>query len=153
MYPQELLRQFVDEGKIKARTKWKEIYDALRNDERYIDLLGKPGSNPLELFWDVVDGLDQKLDAKIAGVSAAIKQHNSKLPAPEGSDDAMAVDGQENAVKPTPFTVDSDTKEDDFMALIKGEAADGTKTLSDADLREVFQHVRFSSFLRSDGRC
>ncbi|KAF7977604.1 hypothetical protein HWV62_3214 [Athelia sp. TMB] len=138
----ELMQQFVTEGKIKARTKWKEIYAMLQDDERYLSMLGNPGSNPLELFWDVVDELDQKLDGKIAGVSDAIKQHNSKLPMPEGGDDAMAVDGQETTDKPKEFSVDSETKEEDFIALVKAETVEGAKALSDADLKEVFQHLR-----------
>jgi pre-mRNA-processing factor 40 len=28
-------------------------------------MLGNPGSNPLELFWDVVDMFDQQLDTMI----------------------------------------------------------------------------------------
>jgi pre-mRNA-processing factor 40 len=43
-----------------------------------LKLLGNPGSNPLELFWDVVDGLDQKLDAKVEEVQAALKRMSEK---------------------------------------------------------------------------
>ena len=56
-----LLKELVDAGKLKARSKWKEVYPSFSDDKRYLDMLGNPGSNPLELFWDVVDDLDQKL--------------------------------------------------------------------------------------------
>lgn len=68
----------LDAGKIKARTKWKEVYPDITIDKRYLNLLGNPGSNPLELFWDVVDGLDQKLDEKVELVDNALKSGSEK---------------------------------------------------------------------------
>lgn len=50
------------------------MYPFIAPDERYLGLLGIPGSNPLELFWDIVDKLDQKLDAKVALVEGALNQ-------------------------------------------------------------------------------
>ena len=44
----------VGSGTIKARCKWKDIYPLFRDDERYLNLLGKLGSNPigtLSTFW------------------------------------------------------------------------------------------------------
>ena len=75
---QELLKELLDAGKIKARTKWKEVYPDITIDKRYLNLLGNPGSNPLELFWDVVDGLDQKLDEKVELVDNALKSGSEK---------------------------------------------------------------------------
>ncbi|KAE9399919.1 hypothetical protein BT96DRAFT_957117 [Gymnopus androsaceus JB14] len=75
----ELLQSLVASGDIKARTKWKEVYPKFKDDDRYTNMLGNPGSNQLELFWDVVDALDQKLDAKIAVVTNALS--NVKEPA------------------------------------------------------------------------
>ena len=70
----------IESGNIKARTKWKQVYSLFRDDQRYLNMLGNPGSNPLELFWDAVDTLDQKLDAKLTVVEDAIKRHNERLP-------------------------------------------------------------------------
>ncbi|EEB90287.1 hypothetical protein MPER_11522, partial [Moniliophthora perniciosa FA553] len=38
----DLLQGLVNSGKIKARTKWKEIYPLFKDDERYINMLGNP---------------------------------------------------------------------------------------------------------------
>ena len=77
MYPHiELLRELVESGTIKAWSKWKDVYPLFRDDERYLNLLGKPGSNPIELFWDAVDVLDQALDKKVDIVEDGIKRHN-----------------------------------------------------------------------------
>ncbi|KAH8104969.1 hypothetical protein DFH11DRAFT_1733497 [Phellopilus nigrolimitatus] len=64
----------VDVGRIRAKSKWKDVYPDFGDDEQYLGLLGIPGSNPLELFWDVVDSFDQKLDAKVTVVEEAIRK-------------------------------------------------------------------------------
>ncbi|KAF8159573.1 hypothetical protein B0H34DRAFT_842867 [Crassisporium funariophilum] len=102
-----LLREFVQSGVIKERTKWKEIYPRLRDDDRYHNMLGNPGSNPLELFWDVVDALDQQLDAKI-----------------------VAMD-----VVQTPFKITHETSWEEFAQVIQAEADTTVNALSVDGLR------------------
>jgi pre-mRNA-processing factor 40 len=144
------MQQFVKEGKIKARTKWKHIYPLLANDDRYLGMLGNPGSNPLELFWDMVDNLDQKLDAKLAVVNDVIRKHNAKLQ-PEGADDDMKVDGDEGGAKPKLFVVGPDTTEEELVALVKGESDEAIRKVSEGDLKEVYQNVGYYiSVYRSD---
>lgn len=43
---------------------WKEVYPHLKDDERYLALIDNIGSNdssPLDIFWDVLDDLDEQL--------------------------------------------------------------------------------------------
>lgn len=54
--------------KLTAGTKWKEVYPLFASDESYLNLLGLPGSTPLELFWDAVDQLDLALAGKVKDV-------------------------------------------------------------------------------------
>ena len=91
-------------------------------------MLGKPGSNPIELFWDVVDDLDQKLDAKIATVEAAIKRFNSKL-----SSDAEG-SSQSWSVKP-------ETTEAEFLKVVQENGDEETAALSTDELRYIFTTV------------
>ncbi|CAG8702074.1 15777_t:CDS:2, partial [Acaulospora colombiana] len=63
-----LLDELKASGKLLSGTKWKEIYPLVASDERYLTLLGVPGSNPLELFWDAVDQLDLALEGKVKDV-------------------------------------------------------------------------------------
>lgn len=62
------------DGKIRARSKWKEVYPLFSSSSAYLDMLGTPGSNPLELFWDIVDELDQALDNCIAVAEKVFKK-------------------------------------------------------------------------------
>ncbi|KAI0305983.1 hypothetical protein B0F90DRAFT_1695150 [Multifurca ochricompacta] len=120
-----LLQEFIASGDIKARSKWKNVYPKFSADNRYLDMLGKPGSNPIELFWDLVDDLDQKLDKKIAIVEAAIKRHNTKLSSnTEGSSQ--------------PWSVQVETKEADFLKVVDENGDEESAALSRDELKRIF---------------
>jgi pre-mRNA-processing factor 40 len=128
----------VTESKIRPRTKWKHIYPLFANDDRYINILGNPGSNPLELFWDVVDSLDQKLEAKVAIVEGAINRHNERLK----DGDGMHVDGDSSV-----FKVGPNTTEDAFLEIIKADDDPEIRQLSLGELKEIFHSVSIHNFL------
>lgn len=112
---QELLAELVRDGHIKARTKWKDVYRLFKEDERYLDILGNPGSNPLELFWDVVDRLDRELDAQIAVVAQAVgrcvdKRHAGAPGADEGEGESVDKEAKE--------FVTPETTEDEFRKIV-----------------------------------
>lgn len=127
----QLLRELADAGDIKARTKWKEVYPKFESDERYLNLLGKPGSNPLELFWDVVDGLDQLFDVKLAMVEDAFKK------ASKAEEDGSV------------FAVKHDTSMEEFLRLISAaqKSHEDLQNLSIEELHEVY------SFVSLPGNC
>ena len=93
-------------------------------------MLGNPGSNPLELFWDVVDHLDQELDAKIAIVDGAISRYN-----------VQHIVENDNTTGQT-FTIGPETTEEQYMKIIQGDDHDSVKALAQEDLHCVFTTVR-----------
>ncbi len=95
-------------------------------------MLGRPGSNPIELFWDVVDDLDQKLDAKIAIVDAAIKRHNAKL------DSNVEGSSQQWSIQP-------ETTEADFLKVVQENGEEESAALSPDDLNQIFTTVLLNS--------
>ncbi|KAI0715973.1 hypothetical protein C8T65DRAFT_127727 [Cerioporus squamosus] len=136
----EVLNDLVKSGQIKARTKWKQVYPSFANDNRYLDMLGNPGSNPIELFWDIVDALDQKLDEKIAIADGAIKRHNQALEAKMKEDGAAATEN-EDAKEQKPFEVGSETTEEEFLNIVKADSDESIKTLTDEDLKEIYRSL------------
>ncbi|KAG0236940.1 PRP40 pre-mRNA processing factor 40 [Actinomortierella wolfii] len=56
-----MLTELRNAGKVNARTEWSQVYPSLKDDARYQDILGQPGSTPQELFWDLIEDLDEKL--------------------------------------------------------------------------------------------
>lgn len=103
-------------------------------DKRYLNILGKPGSNPLELFWDRVDQLDQHLDAKIAVAEESIR----KLEAPSES--------AEEAAKSGKMLVTPQSTMEEFVSRVRRDKESEDK-LSDEDLYEVFHCVSESTLL------
>lgn len=53
-----LLQDLRVQKKITLRTKWKELYPIIKDDPRYLNLLGQSGSTPLDLFWDTIVDLE-----------------------------------------------------------------------------------------------
>lgn len=142
-------------GQIKARTKWKDVYPAFANDARYLDMLGNPGSNPLELFWDAVDDLDQQLDAKIALAESAIKRYNKRLEEEHTSADgdvqmADAQDGKESGVKP--FKVAPETTLEEFIAIVRRDNDDVVGKLTEEELDDIYRTVSLALRALSTGR-
>jgi pre-mRNA-processing factor 40 len=82
-----------------------------------LDTLGNPGSNPLELFWDVVDELDQALDASIEIVEKAFKDKG--------------------------FTMTVDTREEDLLKFLQEVEQDweDVKPLTEDERREIWKAV------------
>ncbi|KAK9465884.1 hypothetical protein V1512DRAFT_276998 [Lipomyces arxii] len=56
-----LLDELVENGKITADSTWTKVYPLFKDDSRFTDIVGQPGSSPLELFWDVVERLNKAL--------------------------------------------------------------------------------------------
>jgi pre-mRNA-processing factor 40 len=56
----ELLDELRESGAIRAGTKWKDIHPTIKDDPRYLAMLGQGGSSPLDLFWDALDDEEGK---------------------------------------------------------------------------------------------
>nr|GAT60860.1 predicted protein [Mycena chlorophos] len=133
-----VLEELVASGQIKARTKWKDVYPLFKSDERYLNMLGNPGSNPLELFWDAVDALDQALEKKIAIAEEAIERYNRGAAAKQAEgEDVKMEDADKPAGQSNAFAVDPETKEEDFVAAVKAGSQDDPGISSD-DIHAVF---------------
>ncbi|KAJ3720988.1 hypothetical protein F5878DRAFT_617261 [Lentinula raphanica] len=136
----ELLQSLVASGDIKARSKWKNVYPKFKDDDRYINMLGNPGSNQIELFWDVVDALDQKLDAKIAVVTNAI----AKMDGPSKAESKEENGAQENSG----FSVTPTTTEEEFLNVIKATKDEDVKSMTEEELHLIFSTLHDAAVKR-----
>lgn len=118
-----MLVTLVNEKKIRARTKWKEVYHLFSSSSAYLDMLGTPGSNPLELFWDVVDDLDQALDERVAII--------------------------ENVFRRQQFSFSVNTAEEEFMKVLEDtqNGDDQLERLSNANRKECWAAVSIARFV------
>ncbi len=126
----------MDSGQLQAKSKWKDVYLIFKNDERYLNLLGSPGSNPIELFWDVVDKMDQKFDVKVTVVEDAIKRYNDG----RSVEDEKGDDGTDTKKA---FVFSPDTSEEDFkkVAAEGGLNDEAYSCLTENDIASIFIFV------------
>ncbi|KAL1741566.1 hypothetical protein HDZ31DRAFT_66786 [Schizophyllum fasciatum] len=138
-----LLQELVDNGSIRARSKWKEVYPSFKDDERYLGMLGNPGSNPLELFWDRVDELDQVLDKKMEVTDAALRRHAAQADKEVKKEDDVKKEDEDVKMEDAtehdkPFEIKPETTEEEFMNVVKDDA-DVKEKLTEEDLKEIFK--------------
>ncbi|PWA03500.1 hypothetical protein BB558_000306 [Smittium angustum] len=57
----ELLNEHLVVANITPVSLWMDFYPLIKDDTRYINVLGQLGSTPLELFWDHVEELNDKV--------------------------------------------------------------------------------------------
>jgi pre-mRNA-processing factor 40 len=75
----ELLADLEAKGEITSRMKWKEFVKLVEDSEAYEKLLGMPGSNPLDLFRDVVDDIAEAVAEAIKRVNTASERSGKKI--------------------------------------------------------------------------
>ncbi|GAA6027611.1 hypothetical protein JCM8097_007946 [Rhodosporidiobolus ruineniae] len=108
-----LLHELVASGRLAAGTTWKSIYPLFAHDERYLSVLGAPGSSPLELFWDLVDELDLRAEED---------QHVVELVA------------REKGLK-----VAEETTEEEFVKVLEGDAR--LERMEPSAIRTTFERL------------
>ncbi|KAI9591183.1 hypothetical protein BDF19DRAFT_426561 [Syncephalis fuscata] len=75
----ELLGEHRKQGKIDAKSRWQEFYPYIKDDSRYIDILGQPGSGPIELFWDLVEDVYEELYAIRKKIETDLKERQIQI--------------------------------------------------------------------------
>ncbi|KAL7669902.1 hypothetical protein ACOME3_004849 [Neoechinorhynchus agilis] len=58
----DLLDELRDAKKLTCRSMWREVYPVFRSDDRFLNMVGQPGSTPLDLFKFYVDALKTRYD-------------------------------------------------------------------------------------------
>ena len=80
----DLLQELKASNKIKAGSKWSQVYPLLATDERYTAVLGQTGSTPLDLFRDMVEEEERALRSTrndvldVLDVSQILYDHGSR---------------------------------------------------------------------------
>ncbi|QWU88129.1 hypothetical protein CA3LBN_002394 [Candidozyma haemuli] len=64
----------VKQVKINAGTLFKDVLPQFEDEDAFIELCGRNGSTPLELFWDIVDEKSQDLKVKKDLVEAVLRE-------------------------------------------------------------------------------
>ena len=68
------LQELKEAGTIQHNTNWSTVFPVMSGDERYQNILGNPGSQPLQLFWDVVDEMDQHVEEQCRVIEVVLAE-------------------------------------------------------------------------------
>ncbi len=115
-----LLVSLRSDGTLYAGIRWKELYPIIKDDERYLNMLGQAGSSPLDLFWDMSEELD--------------RDFKDKMKVTEGILEAK------------PFTVVASTRPDEFMEIVKSD--NRLSHLSDQTLNAIYKSLHDTALAR-----
>ena len=67
-----LLSEMQVAGELTRTSKWKDMLPRIKADERYVALLGLPGSSPLDLWMDVVDDMGEEAERATEKIERAL---------------------------------------------------------------------------------
>ncbi|CAH2352828.1 pre-mRNA-processing protein Prp40p [[Candida] railenensis] len=69
----------VEKVSIRSNTLFKDIFAELENEDSFIEICGRNGSSPLELFWDIVDEKRQVMKLKKDLIENELKRRSGKV--------------------------------------------------------------------------
>ncbi|KAJ2033938.1 U1 snRNP protein [Coemansia sp. S16] len=77
----DAFRQLLDEyrAQITPASTWTQFFPLIKTDQRYIDMLGQPGSSPLDLFWDHLELLEEDVYRERKLLEAAMRDVGFKV--------------------------------------------------------------------------
>jgi pre-mRNA-processing factor 40 len=107
-----LLHELKASNKIKAGSKWSQIYPLIKADDRYQAMLGQSGSTPLDLFWDMVEEEERALRSTrndVLDVLDVCEPHVESI-------DIMLTDHQDKQ-----FEIQQKTTFEEFLALMQND--------------------------------
>ncbi|XP_049849283.1 pre-mRNA-processing factor 40 homolog A-like [Schistocerca gregaria] len=70
----ELLKEKYITGDINRTTLWKEFYPKIKDDPRYINMIGVTGSTPAELFYDFIQDLEASYNKEKRAIHSLSKE-------------------------------------------------------------------------------
>ncbi|KAF2182226.1 hypothetical protein K469DRAFT_790225 [Zopfia rhizophila CBS 207.26] len=86
-----LLEDLKSAGRLKAGTKWKDVYPLIHDDPRYVAMLGQGGSTPIELFWDALEEAERVLRSKRVVVYNVLDEKRFEVTPQTSFDEFFAV--------------------------------------------------------------
>lgn len=74
-----LLQELRSQGKIHARSTWGQVFALIKDEGRFLRIVGQPGSSPVDLLYDVVDEVDLELAKQTSLIMDHITGRGQKL--------------------------------------------------------------------------
>lgn len=146
----KVLREGKKDGWITARSTFGEVYERFKAEDQLQEMLGQPGSTPLDLFFDVLDELEKELDVLTNIVTDALQHHPN---APFQVSETMSVDEMKDAIRSSVQKTDESkfdsilSKTDAELGLVLDELrrkAHDEKRRIERKLRHLGEDLRYA---------
>lgn len=86
-----LLNELHEKGKLTSMSLWVELYPTIRADPRFTNMLGQPGSTPLDLFKFFVEDLKDRFHGEKKIIKEILKEKNYMVEVNTVYDDFVTV--------------------------------------------------------------
>lgn len=101
---------------------WKDIFPQIKDDSRYLSAVGLPDSTPLDMFWDLLDDLDEQLYHQKKAIYKALERAD--------------------------FEVDLETPLDDYLNALYSVDERIKQEISHENLKFIFEHLQYKAHQR-----
>ncbi|EPQ27162.1 uncharacterized protein PFL1_05443 [Pseudozyma flocculosa PF-1] len=126
----KLLVELKERGELTTRSTWGQVFDKVKDDGRFLRLVGQAGSSPLDLFHDMVDDLDRLVERHIGAVQAQLAKTGNEVKQTTTYDEFASWLAPSGARSPPSSSSSSSSA-----------AAAASSLPGEADLRVVFHHL------------
>jgi len=75
----KLLDELHDHGKLTSMSLWVELYPVISSDARFLQMLGQPGSSPLDLFKFYVEDLKSRYQDEKKIIKEILKEKSFEV--------------------------------------------------------------------------
>lgn len=113
-----------DKKVVTCRTKWKTIYPYLQNDQRYLEMVGQPGSTPMELFRDLIVKLEDEMFEDGRAIQEILKSRKFEMTSETTLDafrEEIFKDSKINTVKQSSIPIVYDILQEKIRKKIRHE--------------------------------
>lgn len=127
--------------KIDASTQFEDVFEEIENNDAFIELCGRNGSSPLELFWDIVDEKRQILKVKqdlVESVVLEMKKQGSYSESLWESEEVF-IDALKSSNDDRLLKIDLEKKDSDEITIIFKQLK---KEFELAKQREKLEHEK-----------
>lgn len=114
-----LLNELHEKGKLTSMSLWVELYPVIRADVRFTNMLGQPGSTPLDLFKFFVEDLKDRFHGEKKIIKEILREKNFMVEVNTAYDDFVTVISEDKRSA----TLDAGNVKLTFNSLLEKAAA------------------------------
>lgn len=140
-----LLNELHERGKLTSMSLWVELYSTIRADPRFTNMLGQPGSTPLDLFKFFVEDLKDRFHGEKKIIKEILKEKNFLVEVNTQYDDFVTVISEDKRSA----TLDAGNVKLTYNSLLEKAAAREKERLKEEARKQRRLETAFRNMLKN----